>query len=216
MILPFRLFLICSAIMTGMVTSYTVFAGEIYDRLDGHGPSKKRVDVIEWDGNLELHVYPKGSLKGLAVKLDDREEGKKVMVVEYHLADSEPLVRRAILGVPFNSKLKAFSDPSEAEFDKLAISNQDLKGSWQPYKLLPAPKQWYPDGDPRNGEAEQSAPPLTKQAPVHAPAVAPAVVAEPPREPASHSQPAHAPQHEAPEVLHEDERSDGSVGHFSF
>lgn len=42
-----------------------------YDRLDGTGPSHKRVDVIEWEGNLEVHVYPAGSLKGLAAKIDD-------------------------------------------------------------------------------------------------------------------------------------------------
>ena len=30
---------------------------------------EKRVDVIEWAGNLEIHVYPAGSLAGLGLKL---------------------------------------------------------------------------------------------------------------------------------------------------
>ena len=52
--LPFRLLLILSALITGAATSYSVFAEEIYDRLDGKGPSGKRVDVVEWEGNLEV------------------------------------------------------------------------------------------------------------------------------------------------------------------
>ena len=45
-----------------------------YDRLDGTGESGKKVNVIEWEGNLEIHVYPKGSVKGLAMKLDDADK----------------------------------------------------------------------------------------------------------------------------------------------
>jgi len=155
MVIPFRLMLIIFAILTGFITSVSVFAEEeIFDRLDGKGPSGKRVDVIEWEGNLEVHVYPKGSLKGLSAKLDDREKGKKVMVIGYRFgAKTRPLIRRAILGVPFARELKAFADTSEKEFDKLAISNQNLKGGWNPFKLDPAPVQWYPDGDERNEEA---------------------------------------------------------------
>jgi hypothetical protein len=130
---------------------------EIFDRLDGKGPSGKRVDVIEWEGNLEVHVYPKGSLKGLGAKLDDREKGKKVMVIAYRFnAKDRPLVRRAILGVPFQRGLKAFVDSTEKDFDKLALSNQALEGTWKPYPLDPAPAQWYPDGDERNNLSEPS------------------------------------------------------------
>ena len=154
MILPFRIFLIIFALLTGLITSVSVFAEEVFDRLDGTGPSGKKVNVIEWEGNLEFHVYPKGSLKGLGAKLDDREKGKKVMVIGYRVgAKSRPLVRRAILGVPFQKELKAFVDASEKEFDKLAISNRPLSGNWKPYRLDAPPALWYPDGDERNEEA---------------------------------------------------------------
>ena len=146
--IPFRTLITFLALVSGVLTSWSVFAYEtVFDRLDGTGPSKKRVDVIEWDGNLEIHVYPKGSLKGLGVKLDDRESGKKVMVISYDLKDSsEPLVRRAILGIPFTSKIKAFIDSSEGEFDKIGLSNQELGKPWKNYKLQAPPKKWGPDG----------------------------------------------------------------------
>lgn len=153
MILPFRKLLFVLAILVGFITSVSVFAEEVFDRLDGKGPSGKRVDVIEWEGNLEIHVYPKGSLQGLGAKLDDREKGKKVMVISYRLGKKDrPLVRRAILGVPFQRSLKGFIDSSEKEYDKLALSNQNLTGNWKPYRLDPPPSQWYPDGDERNEE----------------------------------------------------------------
>jgi hypothetical protein len=156
MVFPFRYFLFATALLTGIFTSVSIFAEEeVYDRLDGHGPSHKRVDVIEWDGNLEVHVYPKGSLKGLSAKLDDREKGKKVMVIGYRFgAKSRPLIRRAILGIPFQSGLKAYTDSKEKDFDKMALSNAPLSGSWKPYKLDPAPSQWYPDGDERNESSD--------------------------------------------------------------
>lgn len=158
-LVPFRGFLIVAALITGMITSYSVFAEEtVFDRLDGKGPSGKRVDVIEWEGNLEIHVYPKGSLQGLGAKLDEREQGKKVMVIGYRFdadKNAHPLVRRAILGVPFNNKLKAFIDTSEHEFDKLAISNNGLAKPWTPYKMDPAPAQWYPDGHPSNEDSSE-------------------------------------------------------------
>jgi hypothetical protein len=153
MILPFRKLLFALAILTGFITSVSVFAEEVFDRLDGKGPSGKRVDVIEWEGNLEIHVYPKGSLQGLGAKLDDREKGKKVMVIGYRLGKKDrPLVRRAILGIPFQRTLKGFIDSSAKGYDKLALSNQTLSGTWKPYRLDPPPAQWYPDGDERNEE----------------------------------------------------------------
>jgi hypothetical protein len=156
MFLPFRLLLLGLAFLTGILTSVSVFAApEIFDRLDGKGPSKKRVDVIEWEGNLEIHVYPKGSLKGLSVKLDERTSGKKVMVIGYRFGPNDrPLIRRAILGVPFSAKLNGFVDSTEKDFDKIGISNQILPAPWKPYKFDPAPKQWYPDGDERNDPPE--------------------------------------------------------------
>lgn len=176
MLVPFRTFLIAIAVVAGMLTSYSVFAEEVvFDRLDGKGPSGKRVDVIEWEGNLEIHVYPRGSLKGLSAKLDDREKGKKVMVIGYRFdpsAKAHPLVRRAILGVPFTANLKAFIDPTEKEFDKLAISNNGLAAPWSPYKMDTPPKQWYPDGHPSNEEDPAEKPFLgSKSLPADAPNV---------------------------------------------
>ena len=146
--IAFRNLIFIFALFSGIFASWSIFAYEsVFDRLDGTGPSKKRVDVIEWDGNLEIHVYPKGSLKGLGVKLDDREKGKKVMVISYDLKGaSEPLVRRAILGIPFDKNIKAYIDSSEKDFDKIGLSNKDLQKPWNTYKLQAPPKKWGPDG----------------------------------------------------------------------
>src|SRR5262245_55727188 len=80
-----------------------------FDRLDGKGKSQKRVDVIEWEGNLEIHVYPAGSVAGLGMKLDDASNSKdKVMVIAYRFTNnpSETLIRRAILGIPMSKNFK--------------------------------------------------------------------------------------------------------------
>jgi len=123
-----------------------------YDRLDGRGTSGKRVDVIEWEGNLEVHVYPKGSLKGLALKLDDRNENKPVMIIGFRFdgAPQKQLIRRAILGVPFREgSYRAYVDPSGDEYDKVIVSMNQL-ASLAEMKLDPKPTQLYPEGDPRN------------------------------------------------------------------
>ncbi len=166
MSIPFRTMIFAFAIITGVITSYSVFADEPkYDRLDGRGASGTKVDVIEWEGNLEIHTYPRGSMKALGAKVDDRVEGKKVMVIAYEFkGQTHPLVRRAILGVPFDAKnLKAYIDPTEKEFDKLALTNQTLTKPWVRYKLAPAPKQWFPDGDHRNTEESVSPIPLSQK-----------------------------------------------------
>ena len=216
MILPFRVFMIIIAFITGIITSYSVFAEEtVFDRLDGTGPSGKNVDVIEWEGNLEIHVTPKTSLKGLGAKLDERVSGKKVMVIGYRFPSTEkPLVRRAILGIPITPGFKAFVDPTEKDFDKLALSNSNLPKPWVPYKLEPAPKQWYPDGveDPNEEAApagdkvflgDDNAPkaPASDRAPASAPAVKSAVPAKAPKK---------AP---APATTTDD---DGAIGNFNF
>lgn len=121
-----------------------------FDRLDGKGKSGKRVDVIEWEGNLEIHVYPKGSLKGLGMKLDD-QDGKKVMVISYSFAGSaKPLIRRAILGVPFQEGFQAFEDKTADDYDKVIVSNQGLAltKTLVKYKLEAEPTQLYPDEHP--------------------------------------------------------------------
>jgi hypothetical protein len=162
MVMPVRLILTLTAVLSGVLTSFSVLSEEVFDRLDGTGPSGKKVDVVEWDGNLEVHVYPKGSLKGLSAKLDDRQKGKKVMVIGYRFGAKErPLVRRAILGVPFDPKIQAFIEPGAKGYDKIGLSNRPLPAPWKPYKLDPAPAQWYPDGDERNDE-DPAAPALTE------------------------------------------------------
>lgn len=122
-----------------------------YDRLDGTGASGKKVNVVEWEGNLEVHVYPAGSLKGLALKLDKRNKDKPVMVIGYRF-NSDPgkqLIRRAILGIDLAEGFKAYRDPSAgSEYDKIVISNNGLAGDMIAYKLDPEPTQLYPDGHP--------------------------------------------------------------------
>jgi hypothetical protein len=176
------------AIAAGLVfavTAVSVFAaGRIdvpddrFDRLDGTGQSGRKVDVIEWEGNLEVHVYPAGSLKGLALKLDERE-GKKVMVIGYRLDSApQPLIRRAILGIPLREGFKAFRDPSSgSEYDKIVISNNTLASPLALFKLDPEPKQLYPDGHPALAQ-QQEEKKGEKRVPAEAPSQAPSQAEE--------------------------------------
>jgi hypothetical protein len=146
-------------IMTlGLTTLPQALAGNAdpdpdFDRLDGRGKSRRRVDVIEWEGNLEVHVYPGGGLKGLALKLDDRDKDRKVMVIGYRF-DTQPgkqLIRRAILSVPFFQGFHVYRDPaSGGEYDKIVISNSTLSKPLLAYRTEPEPTQLYPDGHPLN------------------------------------------------------------------
>lgn len=123
-----------------------------YDRLDGKGPSGKKVHVIEWEGNLEIHVYPVGSLSGLALKLDKRNKDKPVMVIGYRFDNNpkEQLIRRAILGIDLREGFKTYRDPTADGYDKIIISNNGLSSEVVAYKLDPEPTQLYPDGHPAN------------------------------------------------------------------
>jgi hypothetical protein len=124
---------------------------EEYDRLDGMGASGKKVQVIEWEGNLEVHVYPGGSLKGLALKLDKRNKSKPVMVIGYRFNDNptKQLIRRAILGIDLHPGFKMYRDPSSgSEYDKVIISNNGLSGQLTSFGAEPEPTQLYPDGHP--------------------------------------------------------------------
>ena len=118
-----------------------------YDRLDGTGKSGKRVDVIEWEGNLEIHVYPKGSTAGLGMKIDDAN-GKKVMVIAYRFkeAPAQVLTRRNILGISLSNTFKVYKDPMENEFDKFIISDNGLSGQVVAFNLDPTPTNLYPEG----------------------------------------------------------------------
>ena len=150
-----RSFLVLTLGLAGITQS---FAGSSdpdpdFDRLDGRGKSRRRVDVIEWEGNLEVHVYPGGGLKGLALKLDDRDKDRKVMVLGYRF-DTQPdkqLIRRAILSIPFYPGFHVYRDPaSGSEYDKILISNSTLGKPLLAYQTEAEPKQLYPDGHPMN------------------------------------------------------------------
>ena len=147
-----------------------------YDRLDGQGRSGKTVNVVEWEGNLEIHVYPERSLVGLAAKIDQNARGTKVMVLSYRM-DSDPklpLIRRAVLGIPFQAGFQAWKDTSAEGYDKIILSNRALKGpTLQRFPLEPEPKQLYPDGHPGlqnpDGRPALKAEPAAPEAPKSAP-----------------------------------------------
>lgn len=124
-----------------------------FDRLDGTGTSGKTVNVIEWEGNLEVHVYPAGSLAGLGLKLDHRDKNKPVMVLSYRFdhAPDRALVRRAILSIPLREGFRTYKDPSASDYDKIIVTNHQLPGLLA-FKADVEPKQLYPDGHPALGE----------------------------------------------------------------
>jgi hypothetical protein len=124
---------------------------EEYDRLDGMGASGKKVNVIEWEGNLEIHVYPAGSLKSLALTIDHKTKDKPVMVIGYRFNDNpqKQLIRRAIIdGITLSDNFHTYRDPSAGEYDKIVITNNNLDKVLTSYKLEPKPTQLYPDGHP--------------------------------------------------------------------
>jgi len=138
-----------------------------YDRLDGHGRSGRKVNVIEWKGNLEIHVYPGGSTKSLALKIDDRDPAKKVMVIGYrfHSSAGEQLVRRNILGIPLESGFKVYRDPrSGKEYDKFIVTNTAAEAPLVAYQTEPGPSQLYPDGHSAIAEKKKSEPEVRQPA----------------------------------------------------
>lgn len=151
------------ALAFASISTFSAEPKEEYDRLDGVGPSGKKVNVIEWEGNLEVHVYPAGSLKGLALKLDKKNKDKPVMVIGYRFNDNpkKQLVRRAILGINLQEGFKAFKDPSATDYDKIVISMNTLSGDMIAYKLDVDPKTLYPEGHPANSTVAGSDKPAT-------------------------------------------------------
>jgi len=138
-----------------LATALPAHAGRVlepkeFDRLDGHGPSAKKVDIIEWEGNLEIHVYPKGSLKSLAMKIDHDSKTSKnsVMVIEYGFVNVPyTLIRRAVLSIPMPDKFFAFRAESDPDYDKIIVSGHQIADA-KPYALAPPPTQLYPDYHP--------------------------------------------------------------------
>jgi hypothetical protein len=125
-----------------------------YDRLDGTGISKKTVQVIEWEDNLEIHVYPKGSLKGLGLKIDDTNKNKPVMVISYRFDNTpSPLIRRAILGINLKADFAVYRE-KEDEFDKIVITNNEPSKDMSKFGLDPTPTKLYPD-DPTTDTKQQ-------------------------------------------------------------
>lgn len=146
--------LITLALSISVQASHTARADEgadpdaNYDRLDGTGASHKKVNVIEWEGNLEIHVYPAGSVKGLALTIDRATKNKPVMVIGYRFNENpkQQLIRRAIIdGISLSDNFKAYKDPSADGYDKFIITNNTLGGDFAAYKLEPKPTQLYPD-----------------------------------------------------------------------
>lgn len=140
-----------------------------FDRLDGKGLSHKRVDVIEWENNLEIHVYPKGSLKSLGLKVDRKKDSKSVMVIEYAFNDIPyTIIRRAVLTLKITDSFKTFKAPTESEFDKIMISNNSLSSdSVIPFLAVHEPRALYPDyyGEPETNDSNDSkinTPPLAQ------------------------------------------------------
>lgn len=128
-----------------------------FDRLDGTGESRKRVDVVEWAGNLEIHVYPQGSLAGLGLKLDKRDENKPVMVIAYRFTDrpKKTLIRRNILTIPLKEEFHVYRDPNADGYDKVVISNHRLSGRLAGFELDPPPEHLYPEEHPKRQIASQ-------------------------------------------------------------
>lgn len=134
----------------GALTQARADADTDFDRLDGSGASHKKVNVIEWEGNLEIHVYPAGSVKGLALTIDRATKNKPVMVIGYRFNENpkQQLIRRAIIdGISLSDNFKAYKDPSADGYDKFIITNNTLGGGVAAYKLEPKPTQLYPDAE---------------------------------------------------------------------
>lgn len=157
--------------LLGLGTSFSARADEDdFDRLDGTGASKMKVDVIEWEGNLELHFYPKGRMQGVGFKIDRTKKDKPVMVIAYRFsqppgrilastqegAPGHPIIRRAILGVSLHDDFKVYRDPEPTDYDKIIVTNNALSSPMIAFHPDVAPKQLYPDGHPMNGDAGKS------------------------------------------------------------
>jgi hypothetical protein len=120
-----------------------------YERLDGTGPSGVKVNFIEWEGNAEIHFYPKGVLVGLGLKLVKNEKGAYVFVQAYRFRGSPKtvLIRRNVLSDKWVEGYKVYRAPSDDDYDKIVISPNTLS-DMTAFKLDPAPTQLYPDGHP--------------------------------------------------------------------
>lgn len=154
-----------ASIFLALMLAFSAHAARVqepkeFDRLDGHGATLKKVDVIEWEGNLEIHVYPKGSLKSLGMKLDKESKTtkNKVMVIEYAFNGvAYTLIRRAMLSISMPDAFHAFRDETAVDYDKIIVSGNQIAGA-KPYALATAPTQLYPDFHPALAEGDGAEP----------------------------------------------------------
>jgi hypothetical protein len=121
-----------------------------FDGLDGKGPSGVRVDLIAWDGNLEIHVYPKGKIAGLGFVIDNKSK-EKALVISYRFkntSNDEPIIRRSLLE-NITEGFNVFVDNrlQDKEMDKFILTNKDLtkeKGKYVLFKKDAPPAELYP------------------------------------------------------------------------
>lgn len=132
-----------------------------FDRLDGHGLSRGKIDVISWEGNIEIHSYPKGKLAGLGFKLDLKDKNKPVLVISYRFQNVDyQIIRRAVDTAGLKEGFKTYRDTSADDYDKIILTNNILHDNVVAFKTDPEPTQLYPDWHEALGggaEAEDAA-----------------------------------------------------------
>ena len=164
-VLGLFLLLIAHASPNAMSAEYTAEKGDVeFDRLDGVGASGKKVQVIEWKANLEIHVYPKNSLVGLGLKLLKNDKGSYVFVEAYRF-DNAPrvqLIRRNVLSDKWVEGYKAYRAPSDADYDKIVIipAGSPSPSDMTVFKLDDSPTQLFPSGSPELAKPAKPANPL--------------------------------------------------------
>ncbi len=184
-----------------------------FDRLDGRGATRKKVDVVEWEKNLEIHVYPKGSLTRLGLKIDRESKTTKnaVMVIEYGFQGVPyTMIRRAMLTLPLTEPLLAFRDESAADYDKIVISNLALKGMPR-FTLAAPPAQLYPDHYQATPSVAEAVPEESETAPA-----ATARPASPPSAPRAEPSRRRRRSKQSLPPKSPDSDSEGAIKSFSF
>ena len=156
-VIVFSLLALTAVLSTTAFSQSAMPKKDDYDRFDGRGRSGKKIDVVEWENNLEIHVYPKGSVAELSLKLDKRNSKKPVMVLGYRFTNNQTQqhIRRAILGIPLSEGFQVFQDTTTDGYDKFIISNNTLQGRVVAYKYR-SPKFLYPQGHPMRKDAKNN------------------------------------------------------------
>lgn len=120
-----------------------------FDRLDGKGPSRMKADVIFWEGRMELRSQPKGKLKEPGFTIDDKNESKKVLVIEYRYEDLPyRIIRRAPLEAKLNEPFKMYRDLKDKTDDHFLLSETPPEGlgfTWEEVPRTFKPARLYPD-----------------------------------------------------------------------